>query len=340
MSGYDSTVESTNLAKLNLDVDAETGTGSSTVSSSPCDFLDTSLPLFDLREESSLASTASHIIIHMPFSSIMQRCPQLPPRNVPFAVLISDQAQKEEVLEWFAVTKSKYNNSVRIQFPLAFLLVATPEFLVRIKESEPAPPSPFAPRLWVPDPLVEVVEPLLLLGSYTRLVDLGCGSSRDLTYLAERTPKGTVEFIGVDNHPGAPKRCAPLFEYHGVSPTILDVDLRKEPSWEALLNPPEGQLPTIFMSVRYLNRPLLTHFASSPTVATMTIAVSHFCRASSIADWPFDHPRPSQVLHRTELSRIFRPPQWKILHDKIVIDSDHGRTMQQFIVTRLGKSIR
>jgi len=303
-------------------------------------FLGSSLPIVDLREKSELSSTEAHVVIHLPFSKIWELCPQLPPRNCPFALLL-DYKQREAALDYFMTTKSQFNNSVRIQFPIKFFIISTPAVLAALQAQVPLPPSRFVPRLWVPDPVMAHVEPLM--ASHARVVDLGCGSCRNLTFLAERAPPCCTEFFGVDNHPGAPARTAPMFQYHGVSPALLDLDLRKEGNRHELARAAEGT-PTIFIVVRYLNRALLA-FLASRLPRHSTLVVSHFCRAvnrpaasgalgaSDGGDptWPFDHPRPSQVLDRSELGGLFSKPRWAVSRDVIVLDSDHGRTMHQFI---------
>ena len=84
------------------------------------------------------------------------------------------------------------------------------------------------------------------------------------------------------------------------------------------------------------------------------IAISHFGKASEQSLWDHPHPKEAHVLGRNELRVMFtttttttstasdksnkdmcQPParqrSWKILHDKVVCDSDHGRTLIQFV---------
>jgi hypothetical protein len=77
------------------------------------------------------------------------------------------------------------------------------------------------------------------------------------------------------------------------------------------------------------------------------IAISHFGKASVNAKWDFLHPKEQHVLDRDELHIMFTSTSniaeitkhhssesqrsWKILHDEVVLDSDYGRTLIQFV---------
>ena len=87
-------------------------------------------------------------------------------------------------------------------------------------------------------------------------------------------------------------------------------------------------------------------------------AISHFCKPHPGASWNFDHPSEKTVLDRTTLRELFcgntggannddddksshsrcqgeRAGRWEIVFDEIATDSDHGRTMQQFVARKL-----
>ncbi|KAL7578143.1 hypothetical protein ACA910_012588 [Epithemia clementina (nom. ined.)] len=97
-------------------------------------------------------------------------------------------------------------------------------------------------------------------------------------------------------------------------------------------------------------------------VTTIVFAMSQFGKPSLDAEWNFDHPKEKHVLARNELQEIFYPSpvsdndhhnnnkkrnndnqnytnakqepgesSWKIHHDRVVLDGDHGRTLIQFL---------
>jgi hypothetical protein len=110
-------------------------------------------------------------------------------------------------------------------------------------------------------------------------------------------------------------------------------------------------------AVRYWNKLLFQSIIhaglkNDPWLPKGTIvAISHFGKASIHSTWDFPHPKEQHVLERYELRDMFTnptitrndplggtsnmsdplPSSWQILHDKVVLDSDHGRTIIQFV---------
>lgn len=103
------------------------------------------------------------------------------------------------------------------------------------------------------------------------------------------------------------------------------------------------QMYCIYM-VRYWNKSLLQSLVQAGYDGILpkgTIcAISHFGKSSIDATWDFPHPKEQNVLSRFELREVFCNSctlssttcgsSWTILHDEVVFDSDHGRTIIQF----------
>jgi len=219
--------------------------------------------------------------------------------------------------------------------------------------------------------------------------DLGSGAGRDVCYLAEETKAfyhNTIlrqqaqeqnksrqcnhfplHFVGVDNHKGSAKRCEPLWRNRGIDDittshllNLNKLDLVNDCFTnttfidEATMNEKSKSTVVCIYAIRFLNRKLLSHIASSTSsiesidhepsslclpIGTI-IAISHFCKPTKTADWNFDHPKVSNVLERDELSTLFGNKgsdgeKWSILKDDICSDGDHGRTLIQFIARKI-----
>ena len=196
----------------------------------------------------------------------------------------------------------------------------------------------------------------------------------------------SVYFFGIDNHKGSERRCRQLWKNRGVDDIAdsIALDLNKlHLVREHLIDPTKlrmqlDPIPDIIciFAIRFLNRKLLSYIANSRihnaplatnATATLTrisknklhslppplmlpfgtvIAISHFCKPEEGASWNFDHPKPSNVLERFELKRLFdgnarendnncKEQRWHILKDDLIVDGDHGRTLIQFIARKV-----
>lgn len=128
--------------------------------------------------------------------------------------------------------------------------------------------------------------------------DLGCGSGRDICYLAEEIKEfrarctdastGELHFLGVDNHKGSAARCTPLWKNRGVDDITKSIclDLNKlNLVRDYLVNPTKvlhlpSQTTTAFppdivcmYSIRYLNRKLLSYIANSRTIDKQSVVL-------------------------------------------------------------------
>jgi hypothetical protein len=126
----------------------------------------------------------------------------------------------------------------------------------------------------------------------------------------------------------------------------------------------EQEVPSCVYAVRYWNR-LIFQLVRDAAGPGSIVAVSHFAKPAAGSGWPFSHPKvrswslsshasPSfrgllrcplpcaiahqekHVLERNELRDLFAAgsSSWEVLRDEIVTDSDHGRTLVQFLAQR------
>jgi hypothetical protein len=374
-------------------------------------------------------------IVNLPFELLQngQRSCELPPRHIPFAILIPNKFVSSTnknvvdplILDFFFASISKATQQSRVKWKVEQVLLEgecscavktlpceqtctclwkQASTLGMLSEPNEALPCPL-PRLWQPDPVVEnellplLLETLAALPTSTQTTkeafiwDLGCGSGRDICYLAEEykrarsrsnvNPKissrsdsdaattpgeqvqdvtlGKARFIGFDNHKGSAARCLPFWKNRMVddcTETRL-VDLNKVAQFDAMLEEEQqivnnnyninGSTATatsqvvLCYCIRFLNRKLLVHIATSKACTTCSLqkgaifAISHFCKEEDGGPWPFAHPKEKHVLDRSELSKLFgdtNDGDWIILKDSLVTDSDHGRTMIHFIARK------
>ena len=181
----------------------------------------------------------------------------------------------------------------------------------------------------------------------------------------------SIHIIGIDNHKGSAKRCLPLWKNRRVgditNSVLLDLNKlhqvrSKLMDTSKLLSKPMKQQSEIIClyAIRFLNRKLLSYIANSTIHTEMDsiesnstsksavhsppqplvlpigtiFAMSHFCKPKDGAPWDFDHPKESSVLERSELKNLFEN-KWQVLKDDIILDGDHGRTLNQFIAKKV-----
>jgi hypothetical protein len=227
------------------------------------------------------------------------------------------------------------------------------------------------PRLWSPDPMVEVILlPLLRQtmqsnpNGFVEIWDCGSGAGRDVCFLAEELLYSSAldqsfrfRVVGWDqryrdNHINdtvdfwkrrqvdtvAKCQCV---DFGRVS-TLTEL-------FEVLPMPTSGEKcrPIVYCicAVRYWNKSLFQSLVQAGFDGFLPIgtivAISHFGKSSIDAAWDFPHPKEQHVLHRFELRDMFANhsrqssavcgSSWKILLDQVVLDSDHGRPIIQFL---------
>ncbi len=172
--------------------------------------------------------------------------------------------------------------------------------------------------------------------------DLGCGSGRDICYLAEEskefrerctdTSTRELHFIGVDNHRGSAARCTPLWKNRGVDEISESIclDLNKlHLVREYLMDPTKVlHLPlhdaachadiVCIYSIRYLNRKLLSYIANTRTVEESVVMPDSQSSTSGTHSPPSSHlVLPLGTL--IAISHFCKPHEgasWKFDHPK------------------------
>lgn len=153
---------------------------------------------------------------------------ELPPRDV--EVLVVHDAPEQACDAAQALAAMGYERVAWLDAPLAAL-----------EGGHTATGAPA--RLWRPSPFLERVHPLLPAG---RVLDLACGSGRELVWLAERGWQAE----GWDRAPEALERARSLGERAGVDirTRVVDLEWRNLPEPEPVWN--------VVMAFRFLHRPL------------------------------------------------------------------------------------
>jgi SAM-dependent methyltransferase len=207
------------------------------------------------------------------------------------------------------------------------------------------------PRFWQPDPMVEKLLLPLLIEAHSnknqdrstslQVLDLASGSGRDVAFLAEQLVAAGISncrIIGID-HRYNEKETNIVKEFwkrrgvdHETDNVKLDLSL--------LDNLPQSvQLSNVnaMFCVRFWKPELVRAIATSPLLPPGALfGLSHFCKPYSGATWNFVHPSEKSVIERHELSQLFTVnDKWKLLHDEITVDSDHGRPMIHFVAKKL-----
>lgn len=323
------------------------------------------LPLIDLRPyhvyDLLPIRSIKHVVINIPLSTIQsgERSCELPPRYLEFAV-VCEKGEQPLMMKIFGASVSAATNQTREPWKVRLVIVADnfmedEVHILRLYKHDCSSSNfPFA-RLFYADPMIEHQLVPKLAQNYDqqyiannddkipwlyRIYDLGCGSGRDVAVLSEvllahhnlNYPKShaRIKVIGIDNHKGSPQKSKSLWKRRGVesiSDSIL-LNLKKLDELDEIF---QRSTPNCVYSVRYLNRPLLKYLSKNLPTGTI-FAMSHFCKTNQFQTWDFDHPKVQSVLEREELRNTFEG--WNVEYDDIVLDSDHGRTLINFIATR------
>jgi hypothetical protein len=190
------------------------------------------------------------------------------------------------------------------------------------------------PRLWSPNDLMYHLLPhLAALPAATSVVDLGCGSCRDLIYLAE-DPNLLLNYVGIDHNKKGRSRALSFAARRGITRPFdfIAMNLRRIQCLDkwARMN---GPISCIF-GCRFLLRDLFTILPDLVILGGL-VAWMHFVYPADGSKWRWEHPRkPSDILSVGELRARFESSSFEILCDTIVVDTDHGRPMQLFIAKK------
>ena len=329
-------------------------------------------------------------IVNIPFSELNERSFELPPRDVPFAVLLDCRSLDvvKQVLHYLVgkpglqhkpwlvtalIDASEPENWEQAKEELNSVWVESSIVVGKLKEE--APPFLPLPRLWRPDPMIEaILLPLLkqqlvkaserALPGYLEVWDLGSGAGRDVCFLAEEllcfycnkrlwhhdddmALNHSLPFCVIaldqryrDSQRHTMEQWMQRRKIEKVT-RLERINLQETASILSSIHAAqqEGHSLKCLYAVRYWNRSLVEKIAGDRTLLSegTLFAMSHFGKAYRGAAWNHDHPKEKNVLERNELSEIFADDDWEILHDKVVQDSDHGRTLIQFVAQKKAK---
>ena len=274
------------------------------------EFLKLDLPILDVR---SLAEfEKSHIINsgHIPLEELPERFFELPKSSQPIGLVVNNEI-KSNAIELL----SAKNYEVRK------LLVweAMPDKFDSFESGSKTK------QLWEPTPALEFFTDQISSGIYPlkskkpRVLDIGCGSGRDLVYMANHG----WETCGIDYIPAALNKYKQLSSRNGVPARALEMDLEKDPQSFVELNE-QFELIQVF---RYLHRPLLG-LLEPKILPGGYLIYQTFVEGCEVFGKP---KRPRFILKYGELASHFS--SFEILVDKKVI-LDDGRPTNLFIARK------
>ncbi|OQR88975.1 hypothetical protein THRCLA_09990 [Thraustotheca clavata] len=297
------------------------------------------LVLLDVREEDECSFVlACDRVVHIPWSQQKARSHEYPSRNTAFGVLCPrSYAKAMEQIEW--LTSETIHTRQLPWRLLSFYIVDSKDvqeeaIILGLTEKEKKMYP--HPRLWSPNALLYSLVPIVIATKTPldcAIVDLGCGSGRDIMYFAEEmiAKDKKMRYIGVDHNRNGRKKALDFASRRGIGDafSFVKMDLN-EP--ELLLNHSFGQVQCFF-GCRYLNRSLF------PVVQTLLppngiFGWMHFCMPPDGSEWRWQHPSKSaDILQNRELYELFKST-FEILVDLIEYDTDHGRPMNLFIARK------
>jgi hypothetical protein len=321
---------------------------------------DSSLPvrLVDLRPSSEQqnqpfsVTPKDGIVVALPIEYLKARSFELPARHIQISILVQEKdiEQAETVL---LGVRPGLRNRPSNPWKVTNVLLDSKEFWkVAIEIGLEATSSHTAvwphPRLWQPDPMVEKILLPLLIEAHSNInrdsgslqvLDLASGSGRDVAFLAEElvaTGISNCRITGIDHRYNEKETniVEDFWKRRGVDRETnrIRIDLSLLDQLQQSV-----QLCSInaMFCVRFWKPELVKAIATSCLLPTgILFGLSHFCKPCEGAPWNFEHPSEKSVIERHQLSELFEA-RWKILHDEIAMDSDHGRTMVHFVAKKL-----
>ena len=183
------------------------------------------LTIIDVRIESIFLN--SHVVgsFNIPFDGLEQRKYELPPRHIKFFVVVEER-HLEIVKDWFL--QQPFNIE-------GFLVWENVKYLLKATNNNGVPrTSKFS---FQPCPLLKEelqhIKDLVANDARANIVDLGCGSGRDVIFLAANFDRANV--IAVDNLPGKLRQVQEFGQNYNLK-NIFPVmkDMRKKGSLRAL----------------------------------------------------------------------------------------------------------
>jgi hypothetical protein len=296
--------------------------------------------LLDLRSPADYATkrlAAEHVSI--PLASLRKRSYELPPRSLPFDILVGIDS-----LEAASAILIENTTSNPRPWKVEGVLLDDSENWTWAKEQdlvdENAPWAPLT-RLWQPDPMIEqVLLPKLLnkKPGAVQIFDLGAGFGRDVCFLAHALEANNKHMCitAMDQRylPPEDEPVVAFFERQKIDHVTkcLRIDLSSvEHVLQTIRDASQEQV--CIYAVRFWNQELVQTIAQTMKKENTIFAISQFGKPSVHAEWKWKHPKEKHVLERNQLREMFQE-SWDILHDVVVQDSDHGRTLIQFVAQR------
>ncbi|RHY03346.1 hypothetical protein DYB25_011124 [Aphanomyces astaci] len=172
------------------------------------------------------------------------------------------------------------------------------------------------------------------------VMDFGCGSGRDIMFLAEEMRAQGVtswRFYGVDHNKAGMANTIAFAGRRGVHAaySFVQMDLRKLDAVRGILRKHQNDIKCVF-GCRFLHRDLLAVVRDELPVGGV-FAWSHFAMPADGRPWTWPHPsKPRDILGRDELVTLFAD-EFEVLVNVFESDSDHGRPLNQFIAVRRAK---
>lgn len=287
------------------------------------------------------------LVVPFPMKYFKERSYELPARHVEFSVLVEEK-NVEEALSFLLGPKAPTRQRPGKPWKVTNILLDEPKLWEQAADlgllSESAQESAYPmPRLWQPDSMVKDVLLHHLKNrdsqnGTSQIWDLASGAGRDVAFLAEElSASGTPYQVWGFDHRYDEKETnitRGFWERRGLRylTTSVKMDLS---DWSSVSNNFSLDKVAALFCVRFWKPELVSGIAKSLQLETGTLfGLSHFCKPYTGAPWNFDHPSEKSVLERTQLQELFEAEGWEILYDEIALDSDHGRTMIQFVAKK------
>ena len=310
------------------------------------------LLLLDLRtlesyEQRRLASFRL-LVVPFPVQHLKERSYELPARHVEFSILVEKDFVKDAMILLLGIKHQSRKRpgkpwkveSILLDGPELWEQAAELGIVSDLDKSIDSPTFPL-PRLWQPDPMVETIILSHLKNCPSQngslqVWDLASGAGRDVAFLAEELLAGgnPYQVWGFDHRYNEKEinTTQSFWERRGVGHLTKCVCMDLS-NWKTIVTSLATDQVAALFCVRFWKPDLVSDIAkSSKDLRPGTLfGISHFCKPYDGAPWNFDHPSEKTVLERTQLRDLFQSQGWEILHDDITLDSDHGRTMIQFV---------
>ncbi|KAJ3186049.1 hypothetical protein HDU85_000963 [Gaertneriomyces sp. JEL0708] len=307
-------------------------------------------PLLDLRLPQSYVVCRVSPSYNIPHVELVARVSELPPRHITLRVVIGDDEDEYQPALTFLVSRGWLLKQILPESRLAQGLEEY-EFVRGI----PPPPLAITP-LFFPTPflpqVIKAIEAEVPVHIVPSVLDLGCGSGRDLAYVLSSYLRGGRPWagLGVDCWKGAVTRAQMLLERWScrngtgvlgrITGGTLVVGGEPIPIKEAMGLLPAGEpgeainsthSPTLVIQARSLHRSIFPQLLELPPQSH--ILIHTFIHTDKV---PLEHPTdPNDFLLEGELQRVFSKENgWRVMEDVIAAIED-GRLCETFWARRI-----